>query len=161
MPQDVALFDASIAQNVALTWGNDYDPARVQAALERAQLWDVVSAREGGILARVGERGLALSGGQRQRLGIARALYSEPLVLVMDEATSALDTQTEAHVTDAIAAISGDVTKVVVAHRLATIKDADCILFMRNGEIAGTGTFDELVAQFPDFAQQAHLAGLA
>ena len=161
VPQDVALFDASIAQNVALTWGNDYDPARVQAALERAQLWDVVSAREGGILARVGERGLALSGGQRQRLGIARALYSEPLVLVMDEATSALDTQTEAHVTDAIAAISGDVTKVVVAHRLATIKDADCILFMRNGEIAGTGTFDELVAQFPDFAQQAHLAGLA
>ena len=161
VPQDVALFDASIAQNVALTWGDDFDEDRVRAALERAQLWDVVSAREGGIYARVGERGLALSGGQRQRLGIARALYSEPLVLVMDEATSALDTQTEAHVTDAIAAISGNVTKVVVAHRLATIKDADSILFMRNGVVAGTGTFDELVARFPDFARQAHLAGLA
>jgi ATP-binding cassette, subfamily B, bacterial PglK len=161
VPQEVALFDATIAQNVSLTWVSDYDPERVQRALERAQLWTLVSGRPGGIEARVGERGMALSGGQRQRLGIARALYSDPLVLVMDEATSALDTQTEALVTAAIGAIGSDVTKVVVAHRLATIQQSDRIFFMREGRLVGSGTFAELVAQFPDFATQAQLAGLA
>lgn len=161
VPQEVALFDATIAQNVALTWGKEYDSAKVRRALERAQLWDLVSARPGGVEARVGERGLALSGGQRQRLGIARALYADPLVLVMDEATSALDTQTEALVTAAIGGIGMDVTKVVVAHRLATIQQSDCIFFMREGELMGSGTFAQLVDQFPDFARQAELAGLA
>lgn len=161
VPQDVAIFDASIAQNVALTWGDDYDATRVTRALERAQLWEFVAAREGGIEARVGERGLALSGGQRQRLGIARALYAEPLVLVMDEATSALDTSTESQVTEAIKSLGDDITKIVVAHRLATIMDSDRIFFMQDGAVIGSGTFDELVAQFPDFARQAQLAGLA
>ena len=160
VPQEVALFDASIAQNVALTWGHEYDKDRVQKALEQAQLWELVVAREGGIDAAVGERGLALSGGQRQRLGIARALYSEPLVLVMDEATSALDTHTESQVTDAIQGLGGGITKIVVAHRLATIMHSDRIFFMRDGTLVGSGTFDELVAQFPDFARQAELAGL-
>jgi len=161
VPQEVSLFDATIGQNVALTWSDDYDRAGARRALERAQLWDLVSTRQGGIEARVGERGLALSGGQRQRLGIARALYSDPLVLVMDEATSALDTQTEAQVTEAIGAIAGDVTKVIVAHRQATIQHSDQIFFMRDGELVDSGTFGELVERVPDFAQQAQLAGLA
>ena len=161
VPQEVALFDATIAQNVSLTWGTGYDPVRVQHALERAQLWELVKDRPGGIEGRVGERGLALSGGQRQRLGIARALYAEPLVLVLDEATSALDTSTEAQVSAAIESIGSDVTKVVVAHRLATIQHSDRIFFMREGELVGNGTFAELVRKFPDFAQQAQLAGLA
>jgi ABC-type multidrug transport system fused ATPase/permease subunit len=161
VPQEVALFDATIAQNVALSWGDDYDPARVRHALEQAQLWDLVEAREGGIDSRVGERGLALSGGQRQRLGIARALYADPLVLVMDEATSALDTHTESQVTTAIQRLGGGITKIVVAHRLATIMKSDRIFFMRDGVVAASGTFAELVAQSPDFARQAELAGLA
>jgi ATP-binding cassette, subfamily B, bacterial PglK len=161
VPQDVALFDATIAQNVALTWGDSYDADRVRSALEQAQLWELVSAREGGIHARVGERGLSLSGGQRQRLGIARALYSDPLVLVLDEATSALDTTTEALVMSGLDAIGGGVTKIIVAHRLATIRNADRIFFMQEGEVVGSGTFDELVAKFPEFANQAALAGLA
>lgn len=160
VPQDVALFDATIAQNVALTWGDDFDPVRVQHALEQAQLWKLVSAREGGMNARVGERGLSLSGGQRQRLGIARALYSQPQVLVMDEATSALDTQTESQVVGAIDAIGDDTTKIVVAHRLATIRNADRIFFMRQGELVGSGSFDDLVKRLPDFSHQARLAGL-
>lgn len=160
VPQDVALFDSTIAENVALTWAKDYVPARVQSALEQAQVWEIVSKRDGGIESRVGERGLSLSGGQKQRLGIARALYSDPLVLVMDEATSALDTKTEAAVSESIMDLSGDRTLIVVAHRLSTIRHADRIFFMRDGEVKASGTFDELVASVPEFAHQAALAGL-
>ncbi|WP_292794826.1 ABC transporter ATP-binding protein [Microbacterium sp. UBA6633] len=160
VPQDVALFDGTIAQNVALSWTSELDRDRVETALRRAQLWDIVSKRPGGIDGRVGDRGMSLSGGQRQRLGIARALYSDPLVLVLDEATSALDTKTEADVTSAIQQLRGDVTLISVAHRLATIRDHDQICYMRDGAIAATGTFDEVVAEMPEFAVQARLAGL-
>lgn len=161
VPQEVALFDASLAQNVALTWTDDYEEDQVIAALRSAHVWDIVSAREGGIHGTVGERGLALSGGQRQRIGIARALYSDPLVLVMDEATSALDTQTEAAVTSSINAMAGARTLVTVAHRLSTVRNADRVFFMRDGELLHAGTFDEVVTAVPDFAHQAALAGLA
>lgn len=162
VPQDVALFDGTIAQNVALAWeDSEIDFDKVRAALERAQLWDVVAARGGGMRGRIGERGLALSGGQRQRLGIARALYSDPLVLVLDEATSALDTKTESLVTAAIRGLKGEVTIVSVAHRLSTIRESDMICFMQDGTIVARGSFDELVAAVPNFAEQAQLAGLA
>lgn len=160
VPQDVSLFDATIAQNVALTWGDEIDEVRVRTALERAQLLDVVAGRDGGIHARIGERGIALSGGQRQRLGIARALYVDPLILVMDEATSALDTATEEAVTRAIRELHGDVTVISVAHRLSTIRHSDQVCFMREATIVNRGTFDELVAAEPEFALQARLAGL-
>lgn len=160
VPQQVALFDGTIAQNVALTWEDDYDEERVRRALDRAQLTDFVAKRPGGIQARIGESGMALSGGQRQRLGIARALYSDPLVLVLDEATSALDTTTEEAVTEAISRLSGELTIISVAHRLSTIRDNDQICFMRDGRIVAQGTFDELVEAVPDFKTQALLAGL-
>lgn len=161
VPQDVSLFDATVAQNVALTWGDDYDPDRVRLALKQAQLLDVIEQRTDGIEGRIGERGLALSGGQRQRLGIARALYTQPYVLVMDEATSALDTATEQAVSNAIRDLHGKVTVILVAHRLATIRHADEIFFLSGGEVRASGTFSELVATVPDFAHQASLAGLA
>lgn len=162
VPQDVALFDGTIAQNVALAWeDHEIDFDKVQAALERAQLWDTVVARDGGVRGRIGERGIALSGGQRQRLGIARALYSDPLVLVLDEATSALDTKTESLVTAAIRGLKGKVTIISVAHRLSTIRDSDQICFLQDGTIAARGNFDELVTAVPNFAEQAQLAGLA
>ncbi|KNC19562.1 ABC transporter ATP-binding protein [Arthrobacter sp. RIT-PI-e] len=160
VPQDVAIFDGSIAQNVALTWGEDFDGEKVRQALRRAQLLDTVEARAGGINGRVGERGLALSGGQRQRLGIARALYVDPLVLVLDEATSALDTSTEAAVAAAIRELHGEITVISVAHRLSTIRYSDQVCFMKDGSIVSRGTFDEVVAGNADFAQQAMLAGL-
>ncbi|TDE96156.1 ABC transporter ATP-binding protein [Occultella glacieicola] len=161
VPQEVSLFDSTVAQNVALTWiPEQVDEDRVRRALARAQILDVVEAREDGIHARIGERGLSLSGGQRQRIGIARALYNDPLVLIMDEATSALDTSTEAAVTSAIRELRGDVTMVVVAHRLATIRHSDVVCFMRDGELVAHGTFDEVVAAEADFAEQAALAGL-
>ncbi|MGO4384586.1 ABC transporter ATP-binding protein [Specibacter sp. RAF43] len=160
VPQDVAIFDGTVAQNVALSWGEDVDEDRVRTALARAQLLDSVEARKGGIRGRVGERGLALSGGQRQRLGIARALYSDPLILVLDEATSALDTATEAAVAGAIQSLHGEMTVISVAHRLSTIRNNDQVAFMKDGTIVTQGTFDEVVAANSDFAQQAALAGL-
>jgi len=160
VPQDVSIFDSTIAQNVALTWGDDFDVERVEGALARAQLLDLVETRLGGINGRVGERGLKLSGGQRQRLGIARALYADPLVLVMDEATSALDTATEAAVTEAVRALHGEVTVVMVAHRLATIVHADIVFFFSDGRLVAQGTFAELVERIPEFKAQAALAGL-
>ncbi|WP_254367350.1 ABC transporter ATP-binding protein [Microbacterium sp. NC79] len=159
VPQDVSLFDGTVAQNVALTWGDDIDLDRVRDSLRRAQLLDVLEKRLGGLDARVGDRGMNLSGGQRQRLGLARALYSNPVILVLDEATSALDTKTEARVMDAIRELD-DVTVVCVAHRLSTIRDSDEIWFMRDGQIQSRGTFDDVVATEPEFAQQAALAGL-
>ena len=161
VPQDVAIFDGTVAQNVALTWDEEIDKDKVREALRRAQLLDAVLARPGGLESRVGERGLALSGGQRQRLGIARALFADPLVLVMDEATSALDTKTESDVTAALRALHGEVTLVSVAHRLATIRHADQVCFMSDGRLVATGSFDELVRDVPEFAVQATLAGLA
>jgi ABC-type multidrug transport system fused ATPase/permease subunit len=160
VPQEVAIFDGSVAQNVALTWGKDIDEERVLKALERAQLLETIESRKDGIHGRVGERGLALSGGQRQRLGIARALYMNPLVLVLDEATSALDTGTEAAVAKAISELHGEMTVISVAHRLSTIRNNDLVCFMKEGSIVSQGTFDEVVEQNPDFAEHAALAGL-
>ncbi|MDT0156754.1 ABC transporter ATP-binding protein [Microbacterium sp. ARD32] len=161
VPQDVALFDGSVAQNVALSWDDDIDEERVEDALRRAQLLDVIRTRAGGIRATIGDRGVALSGGQRQRLGIARALYADPLVLVMDEATSALDTKTESEVARAISQLRGEVTIISVAHRLSTIRDHDQLWFMKDGRLAARGTFEEVVHAAPEFGEQARLAGLA
>ncbi|MGP9844356.1 ABC transporter ATP-binding protein [Brachybacterium sp. 107] len=162
VPQEVALFDVTVGENVALTWDpTDVDEERVSAALSRAQMLGVIADRPGGTQGRLGERGMTLSGGQRQRMGIARGLYAEPSVLVLDEATSALDTKTEAAVTAAIRTLGGDVTTITVAHRLATIQHCDIVYYMSEGEVAASGTFDEVVAAVPAFAEQAALAGLS
>lgn len=160
VPQEVSLFDGTIEQNVALTWKGDIDHEKVIECLKKAQMWETVQARPGGVNATVGERGIALSGGQRQRLGIARALYSDPLVLILDEATSALDTETEAEVTRAIHQLRGELTMISIAHRLSTVKDSDILFFMEDGQIRAQGTFSEVVSAAPAFAHQAELSGL-
>ncbi|GAB3631123.1 ABC transporter ATP-binding protein [Microbacterium shaanxiense] len=161
VPQRVALFDGSLAQNVALSWTEEIDRDRVMYALERAQLSGLVASRAGGLDERIGERGVSLSGGQQQRLGIARALYTDPLVLVLDEATSSLDTKTEDEVTKAISELRGEVTLISVAHRLSTIKNYDRICYMEDGTIAAQGTFIEVATAHAGFAEQVALAGLA
>ncbi len=161
VPQRVALFDGSIAQNVALTWDDDFDRDRVENCLERAQLNSLVSTRVRGIDAHIGERGVSLSGGQQQRLGIARALYADPLVLVLDEATSSLDTKTEDDVSQAIRRLQGEITLISVAHRLSTIKDYDQICYLEDGHIVAKGPFYDVARSLPAFREQVELAGLA
>ncbi len=161
VPQRVTLLDGTIGQNVALTWDEDYDRDKVIEVLEKAQLNTLIESRKHGIDEKIGERGVSLSGGQQQRLGIARALYSDPLVLVLDEATSSLDTKTEDDVVRAIKALRGEVTLIAVAHRISTIKDYDQICYLDQGRILGRGSFRELAASVPQFELQVKLAGLS
>jgi len=161
VPQETYITDASIAENVALGYQKEkIDRNQVVENLKVAQLWDYVQTLELGIEARVGERGVQLSGGQRQRLGIARALYTKPKLLILDEATSSLDAETEQAISAAIHSLKGDVTLIVIAHRLSTIKEADVIHYVENGEIMGSGTFEELRERVPSFNTSASIMGL-
>lgn len=144
VPQEGFLLNASIAENIAFgQHGDALDMDRVRAAATCVSAMDFIEAG-GGLSTDVGERGVRLSGGQRQRLALARAIYSQPSLLVLDEATSALDPETEREVIAAIAAMSDQLTVINVAHRLNTIKDCDLIYFLRDGQIAASGTYAQL-----------------
>jgi ATP-binding cassette, subfamily B, bacterial PglK len=161
VPQMVSILEGTVRDNVALGLPSPtVDDEWVWHALEQAHLSNFLRRQRDGLDTRVGERGVRLSGGQRQRLGIARALYTRPQVLVMDEATSALDAETEAAITDTLQLLGGHVTTITVAHRLATVRNAGELLFMRHGEVVARGTFEEVRAQEPDFARHARLLGL-
>jgi ABC-type bacteriocin/lantibiotic exporter with double-glycine peptidase domain len=125
-----------------------------------ANLQEFVGSLPEGIGTEVGERGTKISGGQRQRLGIARALFTKPKLLVLDEATSALDAESEASIAKAIEALRGNTTVIMIAHRLSTVRDADLIVYMEKGKILATGTFEKVRRQVPDFDVQARLFGL-
>ncbi|MGO1354267.1 MULTISPECIES: ABC transporter ATP-binding protein [Brachybacterium] len=159
--QDVFLTEDSIVQNILMDLSPDQaDQERLGRAIEQAQLTDVISEMPEGLGTSAGEWGARLSGGQRQRVGIARALYREPKLLVLDEATSALDNETERKITETISALSGDVTVIVVAHRLSTVKNVDEIVYLQDGTVAGRGTFAELQRTNEDFAHLVRLGDL-
>jgi ATP-binding cassette, subfamily B, bacterial PglK len=161
VPQVVGLTEGSVRENVALGLPDPaIDDDMVWEALERAHLATFLRDTREGLDTVIGERGVRLSGGQRQRLGIARALYTRPRLLVLDEATSALDAETEQAITETLRELEGQVTTVTVAHRLATIRFADQVLFLQHGVITARGTFDEVRASTPDFDRQAHILGL-
>ena len=108
----------------------------------------------------MGDRGHKLSGGQRQRLGIARALFTKPKLLVLDEATSSLDAQTESDITEAIKSLKGKTTIIMIAHRLSSVRNADQVIFINNGMIESIGTFEEVRKKVLNFDKQANLMGL-
>ncbi len=147
VPQQIYLIDDTIARNIAFGLPDgQVDMARVEAASRAASLHDfVVRDLEEGYATVVGERGVRLSGGERQRIGIARALYHDPDVLVFDEATAALDTNTESAVMQAIDALSGTKTLIMIAHRLATVRNCDCIFVIDKGRVVASGSYDGLV----------------
>lgn len=161
VPQQVALVFGTVRDNVALGLPREaIDDDLVWEALERAHLATFLREGREGLDTMIGERGVRLSGGQRQRLGIARALYTRPRLVVLDEATSALDAETEVAIIKTLDALEGEVTTITVAHRLATVRRADQLLYLENGRIISRGTFDEVRASVEGFDRQASLLGL-
>ncbi len=160
VPQDVVIIKGTIAQNVSLELQNESNIEKIWLALERAKLDDFVRNLPHGLDTPVLELGLNLSGGQKQRIGIARALYQEPKVLVLDEATSSLDGETELAISKSLDSLKGEVTLVVIAHRLSTVRSADTVIFLENGRIADMGIFEEIRNRNSNFQNQALLMGL-
>lgn len=159
VPQQVHVSDSTILANVAFGY-RDPDLDLAWEALEAAQLLDFVNKQRDGIFSQVGESGNLLSGGERQRLGIARALYTKPKLLILDEATSSLDAQTEVAISAAIRKLKGKVTLLIVAHRLSSILDSDKVVYLQDGKIVSMGSFDHIKSEVPDFEHQARLMGL-
>jgi len=161
VPQDVMIVSGSIRDNVVLGFPETRDSeAGIWAALEVAHLSKFVKGLPKGLDTQVGDRGASLSGGQRQRLGIARALYTNPRLLVMDEATSALDAETEEAISNTLQNLKGSVTIIMIAHRLSTVRRADKVIYLDSGKIITEGTFEEVQKKVPAFANQAKLMGL-
>ncbi len=158
--QEIMLFDRSVAENLRVGKA-DATEAEMRAACERAQVLDVVERNPDGFTMAVGERGRMFSGGERQRLSIARALLKDPPILILDEATSALDAVTEAKIQVALAEVMKGRTTFVIAHRLATIRNADTILVFEGGRIIESGGFDELVSRGGNFAKLAQTQFMA
>jgi ABC-type multidrug transport system fused ATPase/permease subunit len=146
VPQAIFLSDASIAENIAFgVPQQQIDLQRVKQAAEEAQIAKTIASWRNGFDTLVGERGVRLSGGQRQRIGIARALYRQANVIIFDEATSALDSETEAGVMQAIEAMDRDITILIIAHRLTTLRSCDCIVELANGSINAIGSYEQMI----------------
>ena len=157
VPQDIILFGGSIREN--LLYGNpDATEQGIVEAAKQANCWEFINSFQEGLDTIVGERGVKLSGGQKQRIAIARTILKDPKILLLDEATSSLDAESEKVVQDAINNLMKDRTAIIVAHRLATIREVDQIYVLENGQIAEFGTHDELIQK--DFGIYKNLASL-
>jgi len=156
VPQHIYLIDDSINANIAFGVSlQDIDLEAVERVAKIANLHSFVSSLPQGYATPVGERGVRLSGGQRQRIGIARALYRNPQVLILDEATSALDNLTERAVMEAVNNLSREITIILIAHRLSTVRNCDRIFYLEQGEIIASGNYDELNANSHGFTALA------
>lgn len=161
VPQDVKISDTTLGGNISLGYEDlESNNQLILEAVKVSQLSELINSLPDGVETLVGERGTNLSGGQRQRLGIARALFTRPKLLVLDEATSSLDGQTEADISNAIDALRGSVTIILIAHRLSSVRHVDKVVYMDSGEIKAVGSFEEVRASVPDFDRQAQLMGL-
>ncbi len=154
VPQDPALFNMSIRDN--LTWAdNTVTDERITDALARANASDFVAEMPGDLATVVGDRGVRLSGGQVQRIALARALVRDPEILVLDEATSSLDPESERLIQSAIESIAGQLTMVVIAHRLSTVRNADVVYVLGEGRVTESGTFAELSGRADSYLNRA------
>jgi len=161
VPQSIVLFDATVRANVAFGVPDaDVDDERVWEVLGLAQLTDVVLQLPFQLDGMIGEGGVQLSGGQQQRLGVARALYHEPRILMFDEATSALDNETEFKLTEVLESFRGKLTTVTIAHRLSTVRRCDRLLYLEQGKLVANGTFSDLDRTIPGFTRMVELASL-
>ena len=161
VPQEVFISNGTVKENVCLGFNaKEISEEVIWDAIRSASLETFVKSLDRGINTPVGEFGSRLSGGQRQRLGIARALLTKPSLLVLDEATSSLDSISESEISQSINKIRGEVTVIVIAHRLSTVRDADQVIYLEKGRILAQGLFDDVQRSIPSFATQVKLAGL-
>jgi ATP-binding cassette, subfamily B, bacterial PglK len=161
VPQDVSISTGTIRENVALGFPLKHATDElVMSALKFAHLDEFVLSLPNGLDTQVGERGAKISGGQRQRLGIARAMFTKPRLLVLDEATSSLDGETEASISESFQELRGKTTFVLIAHRLSTVRNADKVVYLANGKIEAKGSFVEVRKSVPNFDRQAKRMGL-
>lgn len=152
VPQDVTLFSGTIAENIG--YGQEeLDLAAIQEAAKIANAHSFITQFTQGYQTWVGERGVNLSGGQRQRLAIARAVANDPRILILDEATSALDSESEALVQEALERVMQNRTVFIIAHRLSSVRRADCILVIEQGEVVEAGTHTSLLSQEGRYAR--------
>jgi len=161
VPQKVSISNVSLKDNICLGYPADYfEVEHVLAVIKQTGLEDLVNSQPDGVDLISGDHGSKLSGGQQQRLGIARALITRPKLIVLDEATSSLDSVTESEITKAISSLRGQTTVITIAHRLSTVRDADVVIYLENGEIVASGSFEEVRTKVPDFERQAQLMGI-
>jgi ABC-type multidrug transport system fused ATPase/permease subunit len=153
VPQEVLLFAGTIKENIAYGKPNASDE-EIIAAAKKANAFDFIQSFPEQMNTLVGERGIQLSGGQRQRIAIARAVLKDPMILILDEATSSLDSESEKLVQDALDQLMIGRTSIVIAHRFATIKNADKIVVLQKGEIKEMGTHQELINLEDGFYQK-------
>jgi ABC-type multidrug transport system fused ATPase/permease subunit len=155
VPQDINFVSGTIKENICIGFNAREVPDEdISTILKAVQLEEILQLPLG-IDTPVGENGYNFSGGQRQRLGLARALFTNPSLLILDEATSSLDSQTESLITEYLRSLRGNLTLVVIAHRISTIVDADKIYYLRNGSVKDAGTFNELCKRNPEFDSKA------
>jgi ABC-type multidrug transport system fused ATPase/permease subunit len=161
VPQNVTIANGTFRSNVAFGYGIEVASDKlVWEALETAQLDHFVKSLPNQLDSLVSENGSNLSGGQKQRLGIARAMFTKPKLLVLDEATSALDAETEASISTAINELRGSTTIFMIAHRLSTVRNADLVVYLDAGKVVATGSFEDVRKAVPNFERQAKLMGL-
>jgi len=161
VPQDVVITSGTIRQNVSLGFPiSEASDELIYEALAVANLDEFVKGLPDKLETHVGERGAKLSGGQRQRLGIARAMFTKPKLLVLDEATSSLDVETEENISKSINALKGNTTVILIAHRLSTVRKADLVVYLEEGKAISSGNFDEVRKSISNFDNQAKLFGL-
>ena len=161
VPQDVFIINGTLKENICLGYNPQEIPSElIYNALKKAQLFDFVENLPEKLETYVVDNGSNLSGGQRQRIGIARALITEPKLLVMDESTSSLDGETESDLTNAIISLKRQTTMILIAHRLSTVRNADKVIYLEEGKILASGTFNDVRRKIPDFDKQSKLMGL-
>jgi len=161
VPQEVNIMNGSIRSNLGIGFPIDaVKDEYCEEVLAKASLTRVVNRLPNGIDSNVGEKGSKLSGGERQRVGIARALITRPKLLILDEATSALDGDTENEISEALSRMKGEITVILIAHRLTTVRNATHVIYMDKGSILSSGTFEQVRSEVPNFDRQAGLIGL-